>query len=470
MTGSQSSKVSLLMLSLPHHAASISSAEEMLLYFKEFDLNFYSIKGKMTPVVGNSWSYEEELTSIAFGDEKVLKPSPSASSTTKTSTASEKHQTISELTAVAALDQSIRDLILETVGSDIKLNLPDNNNGAYSFGKQIARLAQLAHVADRVEEENSSITTNTKNNTDIGAPARRAYALLQMYLTVWLTGDDGSSGSLVYDASLGGILSKEGIKDPYSDFGNGRYNDHHFHYGYVLYAAAILGRRNPQFISQYGAYIDAIFYDVAHNSNLVIRNGKGDDAFFPFARHKSWFDGHSFASGLFPFADGKSQESSSEATNCYYGAYLWAKVRWGGSADGSKLINFARLLLATEITGAKTYWHIAPSNASSTSGKFGLLNNTTANTWQAPHAYSPVFEQNYMVGNLGMTDATCTTWFGNENIYVHLINFMPVTAVTGELFDKGRHLVLVTIVISYLFYHAHSLLPNLFSLRKRREE
>ena len=48
---------------------------------------------------------------------------------------------------------------------------------------------------------------------------------------MWLTGDDGSIGSLVYDTSLGGILSKEGMKDPYSDFGNGRYNDHHFHYG-----------------------------------------------------------------------------------------------------------------------------------------------------------------------------------------------------------------------------------------------
>ena len=424
----------------------------------------------MTPVIGNSWSYEEELTSIAFGDEGVLKPTPSASSATKTSAASGKHQTISELTAVAALDQSIRDLILETVGSDIKLNLPDNNNGAYSFGKQIARLAQLAHVAERVEEENSSITINVKNSTDIGAPARRAYALLQMYLTVWLTGDDGSSGSLVYDASLGGILSKEGMKDPYSDFGNGRYNDHHFHYGYVLYAAAILGRRNPQFISQYGAYIDAIFYDVAHISNLAIKNGKKDDALFPLARHKSWFDGHSFASGLFPFADGKSQESSSEAINCYYGAYLWAKVRWGSSADGSKLVNFARLLLATEITGAKTYWHMVPSDASSSPGKTGLTNSTAANTWQAPHAYTPTFEQNYMVGNLGMTDATCTTWFGNENIYVHLINFMPVTAITSELFDKGGHNGLITYSFIFFVFVLIHFLCNSFSLRTRREK
>ncbi|KAL3790673.1 hypothetical protein HJC23_009773 [Cyclotella cryptica] len=433
---SPSSKVPLLMLSLPHHAASISSAEEMLLEPTEFDLLYRTIKGRMTPIVGNSWSYEVELTTIGFGDEPIAKPSPSASVETKTKTTLNRHQTTSEFTAVAALDQSIRDLILQTVDSDLKINLPDIANGAYGFGKQIARLAQLAHIAERVETENA--ITNPQNRSipatsSVGGQARRAYALLEMYLIMWLAGDDGS-GRLVYDANLGGILSKEGTKDVFSDFGNGRYNDHHFHYGYVLYAAAVLGRRSPHFVSQYGSYIDAIFYDVAHNSNAIIKNGKKDDAFFPFARHKSWFDGHSFASGLFPFADGKSQESSSEATNCYYGAYLWSKVRWGGSADGNKLVNFARLLLATELTGAKTYWHMVPQveNGDQSAG-----NRRLVNSWQPPRAYSSLFEKNYMVGNLGMTDVTCTTWFGTEKVYVHLINFMPVTAITSELFDKG---------------------------------
>lgn len=51
------------------------------------------------------------------------------------------------------------------------------------------------------------------------------------------------------------------------------------------------------------------------------------------------------------FANGKNQESSSEAVNCYYGAYLWAKIRWkDGGLEHSK-VDFARLLLATEITG-----------------------------------------------------------------------------------------------------------------------
>ena len=128
----------------------------------------------------------------------------------------------------------------------------------------------------------------------------------------------------------------------------------------MLYAAAILGRARPKFISQYGSYVDSLFYDVAHNSSSVTNLGSKGEIFFPLARHKSWFDGHSFASGLFPFADGKSQESSSEAVNCYFGAYLWSKVRWGGNPGGDKIVDYARLLLASEITGAKTYWHMTP--------------------------------------------------------------------------------------------------------------
>ena len=35
-----------------------------------------------------------------------------------------------------------------------------------------------------------------------------------------------------------------------------------------------------------------------------------------------------------------------------------------------------------------------------------------------------------MVGNVGMLDAICSTWFGTQNLYVHMINFLPVTSKT----------------------------------------
>lgn len=273
---------------------------------------------------------------------------------------------------------------------------------------------------------------------------------------MWLMGDDGNGGKhLAYDAQLGGILSEEGMTNLNADFGNARYNDHHFHYGYVLYAAATLGRANPNFIVQYGPFVDALFYDIAHaggiSKNPDTNSHDKNDIFFPLARHKSWFDGHSFASGLFPFADGKSQESSSEAVNCYYGAYLWSRVRWGGNNGDHKMVDYTRLLLAMEITGAKTYWHMTPpprSNGNGGNSNGSIKSNNTISavssstsggsaTSLVPVPFNPAFRENYMVGNLGMSDVTCTTWFGTDNIYVHLINFMPVTAITAELFDEN---------------------------------
>lgn len=59
------------------------------------------------------------------------------------------------------------------------------------------------------------------------------------------------------------------------------------------------------------------------------------------------------------FANGKNQESSSDAVNCYYGAYLWAKIRWKDDGLERSKVDFARLLLATEITGMSICMAIA---------------------------------------------------------------------------------------------------------------
>lgn len=247
---SPSTDVPLLMLALPHHAASISSAEALLMRPADFDLFYHSIKGRMVPVVGNTWSYEEELTFIGFGDD----PTPASSLSATGASAPSQRPSIHEPTAISALDQSIRDVILETVESDLKVNLPDLSGGAYSFGKQIARLAQLAHIAEAIDAANmieiaaevDRIKNDTENGLDqspisssmlppldtassetSGRESRRAFAMLEKYLSMWFGG--GSEERLLYDAQLGGILSKVGTEDINADFGNARYNDHHFH-------------------------------------------------------------------------------------------------------------------------------------------------------------------------------------------------------------------------------------------------
>ena len=152
-SSSPGTSVPLLMLALPHHAASISFAEELLLHKDSFDLTYQSIKGDMTPVTGNIWTCEEELTFLGFGDEtlsaktniaqQAQESSTSSHSAAKTSATSQR-PIIHESTAISTLDQSIRDLIISNVESDLNINLPVISNGAYGFGKQIARIAQVS--------------------------------------------------------------------------------------------------------------------------------------------------------------------------------------------------------------------------------------------------------------------------------------------------------------------------------------
>jgi len=411
----------LLMLSLPHHVFSFTKSH--ILDAKHFDLVYQCIKGAMTPVVGSLWSYEEELLSLGF--------EPST-------------EDASESLKLILSNKNVRKLMVDNLEIDEKIAPPAIDENIYGFGKQAARLAQLAHIADEILGPDHPTTlaantnaTHTNDISHLGSSRRvgdRLIALrqnsmdkLSRHLELLFT--DQLDDSLVYDASLGGLVSSNGLSDFNADFGNGRYNDHHFHYGYLLYASAILGKLNSTFVLQHGDRVDALMHDVAYNAKIK------DGSFFPLARHMSWFDGHSFASGLFPFSNGKSQESSSEAVNCYYGAYLWSLVRSGSAyqpnGDTSPSTDFARLLLAMEVRGAKTYWHMMPPLASSPGTQ-----NSTIDAHPELTVYSPNFAKNFMVGNLGMLDAICSTWFGTENLYVHMINFLPVTAITRYLFNS----------------------------------
>jgi len=69
-----------------------------------------------------------------------------------------------------------------------------------------------------------------------------------------------------------------------------RYNDHHFHYGYHISAAAIVAKHRPQWGVKYFERILLYVRDIA--------NPSADDEFFPMYRQKDWYLGNSYAAGL----------------------------------------------------------------------------------------------------------------------------------------------------------------------------
>jgi len=314
----------------------------MQLGMDQFDLVYKCIKGPMRPVVGSTWTYDESLPMLGFDRD-------SGSNSNKD-----------------YLDPVVKLTILKSLEQDVNLAHPTATGDIYGFGKQAARIANIAHIAHNLLGSNSTESDKSKDSSSADERdrllevLRKAEEALHHALDLLLKGE--VSDTLVYDGNMGGIVTSNGLRNSNADFGNGRYNDHHFHYGYLLYACALMGKLDPEFVQSYGEYVDTVYLDVAHEANFDSNEATG--VFFPGARHKIWFDGHSFASGMFPFGNGKSQESSSEAINCYYGAYLWSLVRNGFAddpiSDDSEQTDFVRLLLAMELRGAKTYWHMMP--------------------------------------------------------------------------------------------------------------
>ena len=138
--------------------------------------------------------------------------------------------------------------------------------------------------------------------------------------------------------------------DSNCDFGNGWYNDHHFHYGYHVYTAAVIANAEPSWTETWNDRVLHMISDFADPT----RSSK----FYPFLRTKDWFDGHAWASGLFSFVDGRNQESTSESVNGWYAVYLY-----GLSTGNARLRDIGRLALALEIRASWRYWQMTSSES-----------------------------------------------------------------------------------------------------------
>lgn len=333
---------SLLMLALPHHLpllpSNVITSNESVRVQNAY-APIWSIKGKMKAIVADTWKLTYPLV-----------------------TASWNYALLDKLSTVQMDD--IAKYLLEEV-KDFTPAAID----AYSFGKQLGRMTRLALIAD---------------NFGIADARQQAIFNLETTLIPWLQGMNADV--LLYDRTYGGLVTTQGIADAFSNFGAGWYSDHHFHFGYFAHAVAALVKLDNPFYEANKAALDSFLRDFC--------NADPTDLEYPFIRHKDFFDGHSWASGLFQQANGKGQESSSEAVNAYYGIYLyWTAV---GNVD---MTRFAQLLMTMEIQATQFYWHMSTDEI-----------------------YDNLFARKRMVGNVGALDVTSSTWFGSEVEYVHGIN------------------------------------------------
>ena len=105
---------------------------------------------------------------------------------------------------------------------------------------------------------------------------------------------------------------------------------------YHIYTAAVMAKANDSWGAEWGDKVLHMISDVAEPSRV--------SPWYPFTRVKDWYDGHSWASGIFLFGDAKNQESTSEAVMGWYAIYLW-----GLATSNKRLGDLGRLMTALEV-------------------------------------------------------------------------------------------------------------------------
>lgn len=203
---------------------------------------------------------------------------------------------------------------------------------------------------------------------------------------------------LIYDTTWGGLTSS-GVSS--QDFGNSYYNDHHFHYSYHIISAAILAKVDQDsgkgdWLSHNRFWVEDLIRDYANPSE--------EDKYFPVFRSFDWFNGHSWAKGLFESGDGKDQESSSEDTNASYALKLWGLV-----TNNSTLIQIGNLQLGILRISLNSYFLYSNDNK----------------------IMPPPFIPNKVSGILFENKIDHTTYFGNELQYIQMIHAIPITSASS---------------------------------------
>ncbi|OAP55021.1 hypothetical protein AYL99_10721 [Fonsecaea erecta] len=363
--GAFSSNTTLLMFALPHHRESFDSFTQCNITAVELAT---TTKGNATAVVGDYWILEERNLPVSLG----FAPWRPCHATSSQGMGSLSPAALSVIQNVSATEASQN------------MSIQTNLNSMYYSGKALSKFAQLVYTMH-----------DLANQQDLANAA-----LLELESCYEVFANNQQQYPLIYDTDWKGLVSSASYVtgDPGVDFGNSYYNDHHFHYGYFLHAAAVIGYLDPAWLNQNKDYVNALVRDVSNPSAL--------DQYFPVFRSFDWYHGHSWAKGLFESGDGKDEESSSEDAMFAYGLKMWGKTVGDASMEAR-----GNLMLAVLARSLHNYFLMTSDNTNQPACFIG----------------------NKVTGILFENKADHVTYFGTDLSYVqgiHMIPLMPFSTLT----------------------------------------
>lgn len=251
----------------------------------------------------------------------------------------------------------------------------------YWGGKDLERYAQAAFIAAQ--------TKDPSYETIVGK--------LRAELENWLTYTPGEK-----DHFFAYYPRRKGLVGFNASYGSEHFTDHHFHYGYFVYASGLLSQLQPDFAVQYGEMARLIARQYA--------NYDRKDQRFPFFRTFDIWRGHSFADGN-GFPDGNNQESTGEAVNSWAGMILLGEA-----------------LSDPELTAA---------------GVMGYSFESRSNLeyWFGPHGdvFPPTY-QHKACGMIWCNSVVWGTWFTGDPAWILGIQWIP-SGPHAAFYDHDRSFI-----------------------------
>ncbi|MCB0911787.1 MAG: hypothetical protein KDB60_09250 [Propionibacteriaceae bacterium] len=275
-------------------------------------------------------------------------------------------------------------------------SLPDFPADTYFGGKALQRVAMLLVVADGLGLDDR---------------ASKLAGTLSDQLTTWTDPE----GCATRDAFCFGYdPASKGVIGHTAAFGSDEYNDHHFHYGYFLYAAGVLADYDHSAASRLAPVMNLLAADI----------GSAGNEYFPDRRNFDAYAAHSWASGTAPFADGNNQESVSEAVNAYAGLALWAEA-----IGYQPLADEADWMLSLEAHSSATEW-LNPD----LSGFSGYAHRIVSLNWGGKRDYATWFspEPAAKLGILLLPMSPTSTYLGGDPDAIRA----NVAEAVGDDFDQ----------------------------------
>lgn len=195
---------------------------------------------------------------------------------------------------------------------------------SYNEGQVMNRLIQTARIAN----ESGNIQARDK-----------MLQTIKNRLENWLKSDVGERAFLFYYNNTWSAM----LGYPAGHGQDSNLNDHHFHWGYFIHAAAFVEQFEPGWNQKFGEMINLLIRDAASNDRT--------DSMFPYLRSFSPFAGHNWANGFATFPQGNDQESTSESMQ-----FNSSLIHWGAVTGNKNIRDLGIYLYVTEQAAIEEYW------------------------------------------------------------------------------------------------------------------